>query len=340
MDHLVLPPGQKHIEITYNAREKGYYDHKGFKDYPVRQGYSQQELRGANEFGGRNAEDVKQFFQTWLFFGLIIEFFAAFGIKVATGQFLRPDGAGGKHHIVDTSKLPELLAGLKRSWTKKQHQPTEKAVAELLTITQDILDRFCTYVPESSISLAVSRSSWPVADRVSTSIMALCSTLREATADILDIMATFDMGKGTATSSLLRSRLNQKWCKYDVAVAMDKFETDGHYYLAYGPGQSEEYLEAHSRCTEDGCVFVMDERGYLTRHAPEFHKPGCEDHIGWGGQLGPERTMHNWIDAVCQIIDRDATPYSLWVAQYRKTWSVEYHTTGKRKPPYVAISHM
>ena len=172
------------------------------------------------------------------------------------------------------------------------------------------------------------------------SIMAICGTLRGAARHILDMEVTLKVEKGTATSSLLRSRLEQKWCKYDVAVTMDDFDVDGHYYLATGQGQSQEYLNAHGNCTEAGCRFVMDESHYLTRHAPEYHKPGCEEHIGWGGQLGPERTMHNWIEAVCQIIDRDATPHSLWVAQYRKTWSVEYHTTGKRKPPYVAISHM
>src|SRR6202012_5551456 len=114
-----------------------YYDHKGFKEYPTRQGYSQQDLRGVNDFGGRNAEDVKQFFQTWLFFGLVVEFFAAFGVQVTTEQFLRPDNAGGKHQILDTSKLPDLLAGLKGSWTKPHDKPTETAVAEILTRAQD-----------------------------------------------------------------------------------------------------------------------------------------------------------------------------------------------------------
>ncbi len=68
MEHAILPAGQKHIQISYNAREKGYYDHKGFREYPSRKGYSQQDLSGANGFGGRNAEDVKQFLLTWLLF--------------------------------------------------------------------------------------------------------------------------------------------------------------------------------------------------------------------------------------------------------------------------------
>ncbi|ETI28923.1 hypothetical protein G647_01375 [Cladophialophora carrionii CBS 160.54] len=340
MEHTILPPDQKHIQITYNAREKGYYDHRGFGEYPTRQGYSKHDLSGENGFGGRNAEDVKQFFQTWLFFGLIIEFFAAFGMNVTTEQFLAPRTGTEQNRIVDTSSLPDVLVKLKESWAKPKDQPTATTVSQMLTLAQDTLDRFCTYVPKSSTAIDTSRPSWPVSDRVAMSIMAICSTLRAAAADILDMVVTLEVDKGTATSSLLRSRLEQKWCKYDVAVTMDNFEVDGHYYLAAAPGQSDEYLAAHGRCTEDGCVFVMDEKGYLTRHAPEFHKPGCEERIGWGGQLGPERTMHSWIDAVCQIIDRDATPYSLWVAQYRKTWSVEYHTTGKRKPPYVAISHI
>jgi hypothetical protein len=340
MDHLLLPPGQKHLQVTYYAREKDYYDHKGFKDYPHRQGYTQQDLSGINGFGARDAENVKQFFQTWLFFGLIIEFFAAFGTSVTTQQFLSPDANAGKHQTVDTAKLPGLLAALKKSWSRPKDASTARVVCEILNIAQETLDRFCTHTPKSASVFGISRASWPVADRVSLSIMAMCTTLRKAAGHILDMEANLDAVKGTATSSLLRGRLEQKWCKYDAAVTMDEFETDAHYYFAAAPGQSQEYLEAHIKCTEDGCAFVMDEKGYLTRHAPEYHKPDCENHIRWGGQLGPERTMHNWIDAVCQIIDRDATPYSLWVAQYRKTWSVEYHTTGQRKPPYVAISHM
>ena len=288
MDHVILPPGEKHLEIIYNSREKGYYDHKGFEDYPDRQGYSTQDLSGTNGFGGRNAEDVKQFFQTWLFFGLIIEFFAAFGENVTTEQFLRPSSGNEQHRIVDTSGLPELLVNLKKSETHSKNQSTVAAVQQMLTLAQTIVDRFYTYVSRSSTSQSASRPSWPVADRVALSIMALCSTLRRAGRDILDKVANLQVHPRTATSPLLRSRLEQKWCKYDVAVTMDDFEADGHHYFAATPGQSQTYLDAHCGCTEDGCIFVTAERGYITRHAPEYHKPGCEEHIGWGGQLGGE----------------------------------------------------
>lgn len=335
MEHLILPPGQDHIQIAYNAKPNDYYDGKGFESYPSRQGYSQQELLGYSGFGNRPDQDVEQFFQTWLFFGLVIEFFAAFGMNITTQQLLYPNA-----YNVDTSTLPDLLVQLKKSWTKPKDQATAQAVSQMLTLAQNTLDRFCTYVPKASMWAGISRPSWPVGDKIAMSMMAICCTLRTAAGDILDMVVTLEVEKGMATSSLLRHRLEQKWCKYDVATTMDNFEVDGHYYLAAARSPSQEYLEAHSDCTESGCAFKMDETNYLTRHAPEYHKPGCQEHIGWGGQLGPERTMHNWIEAVCQIIDRDATPYGLWVAQYRKTWSVEYHIKGERKPPYIAISHI
>ncbi|EED16998.1 hypothetical protein TSTA_020550 [Talaromyces stipitatus ATCC 10500] len=45
-------------------------------------------------------------------------------------------------------------------------------------------------------------------------------------------------------------------------------------------------------------------------------------------------------NAIGRIIEKDAIPIALWVKGLRTLWSVDYHLTGKRKPDYVAISHI
>jgi hypothetical protein len=60
-------------------------------NYPERKGWSTQDLLDTNYFGGRSEEEVENFFQTWLFFGLAIESLKAAGITVTTKDFLAPE---------------------------------------------------------------------------------------------------------------------------------------------------------------------------------------------------------------------------------------------------------
>lgn len=109
MDHLLRPEGvENFIKVTYNARESEYYDGKGFMGFHKRRGWTEQDLLGENNFGGRSSEDVERFFQTWLFFGMAIEVLKAAGISVQTEDFLRSE-PGSSGHIINTERLPSTL---------------------------------------------------------------------------------------------------------------------------------------------------------------------------------------------------------------------------------------
>lgn len=90
MDHLILPPGgiAPPITVLYSASKDKYYDELGFFNYPTRMGWSENHLHGDDGFCHRSKEDVEIFFQTWLYFGFVVEVFKAVGISVTTEDFL------------------------------------------------------------------------------------------------------------------------------------------------------------------------------------------------------------------------------------------------------------
>jgi hypothetical protein len=109
MNHLLRPEGvESFIRVTYNERESEYYDGEGFMGFPKRRGWTEQDLLGANNFGGRSSEDVERFFQAWLFFGMAIEVLKAARISVQTEDFLRSE-PGSSGHVIHTERLPSML---------------------------------------------------------------------------------------------------------------------------------------------------------------------------------------------------------------------------------------
>src|ERR1700753_220487 len=108
MDHLVLPEGAKPlITLAYTCPESEYYENipsKGleYSKFYERVGWAYSEAWAQPDtsedlLGGviEGAEDklrepweIERFFQTWLFFGLVIETFALSGIDVTPSAFL------------------------------------------------------------------------------------------------------------------------------------------------------------------------------------------------------------------------------------------------------------
>ena len=101
MDHLVLPEGAKPwIMVAYEGEEEFHYekDRGNFFEFPKLRGWTDEEVwarprQSENLFGGliegeedktRSPAEIETFFQTWLFFGLIIEVFALSASVMAT----------------------------------------------------------------------------------------------------------------------------------------------------------------------------------------------------------------------------------------------------------------
>ncbi|KAL2830169.1 hypothetical protein BJY01DRAFT_240459 [Aspergillus pseudoustus] len=362
MEHLPLPSGARHfITAPYEAPEGNWYKNEGFLAFPSRRGWSEENLRGGDDLcredrddpagfyqhTKKNLAEAEQFFQTWLFFGLAIDVLAVGDVKASTDTFLKPRGQT-KARIVDTSNLPGLLttweANLKR---KGADASTFLDLNARFERAAEVLDRFCAITdPAEHRPLETNKPRpWPVRDEIATTMIALASTLRQA--------ALHACGEGTgidptapwpahARSRILARRLQRKACIADVTTALKQLPVDGHYFLAASPGLDSEELDHHAACLRAHCLYDYDENMYVTRHTNDKYHLGerCPDTVEYGGQLGPERGLTGWVHAVHTILDKKAVPIALWVKGLKKLWSVEYHFEGRRRPDYVAISHV
>ncbi|KAL5337963.1 hypothetical protein BJX70DRAFT_408911 [Aspergillus crustosus] len=356
MEHLPLPDGAKHFILApYEAPFSAWYDNKGFLTFPARRGWTEAQLRGGDDttkddhldedsfkHKGTNRE-VEQFFQTWLFFGLVIDVLKLGGVEACTEDFLKSRGQT-KARIIVTTCLPEMLVrweeGIKGEGNIRR---TWRTLNEMFETAAGVLDRFCAVRAEDAMPLEQEKPRpWPVRDEISTTIIALAFTLRNAAINAcrprVDGISPWPVA---ARSEILTKRLIAKACIADVTTTLKQLPIDGHYYLAASTGLDAEELDHHAKCIKARCLYEYDLEMYVTQHttAP-YHKPNCKEEITYGGQLGPERGQKDWVDAIHRIIDKDAIPIALWNKGWRNLWSYEYHFSGQRTPDYVAISHV
>ncbi|KAF7155936.1 hypothetical protein CNMCM6106_007848 [Aspergillus hiratsukae] len=365
MEHLPLPDGEKHFIVApYNAPPGKWYDHKGFLDFPQRRGWTNSQLKGyleGNRFKPKGCDsEVEEFFQTWLFFGLVIEVLKIGDVSAKTEDFLETkdlsdpgevqflrlslqDDIRKKRlvQIVNTSKLPCKL----KEWRNGIQDKAQawRALKPMFERARQILDCFCTPDEERNLWGNDKPPRWPVREEISTTLIAMVFSLRSAAISVCDPRGIGVMNPWLdARSEILARRLQRRWCLADATTIVKDLSIDGHYYIAASPGLNPDKLDRHSKCVRERCLEEFPTELYNTRHVTPWHKANCptEQTISYGGQLGPERGQTGWDDAIARIIDKKAIPIALWVKGLRTLWSVEYHLSGKRTPDYVAISHV
>ncbi|KUL81574.1 hypothetical protein ZTR_09851 [Talaromyces verruculosus] len=340
MDHLTIPPGviPPAITILYRASKENYYHGQGFFDYPSRQGWTENDLRGENNFGQRSNKDVEIFFQTWLYFGLAIEIFKAVGIAVVTEDFLSPSISPViEHSVVTTRKLPALLMQWEKLYSDCQgsaHPPAWDTIRQILDRVCYFLDRNCTISKKRQMKRQTSpaQSPWPVSDEVSTSIMALGSTLRTAAITYFRI-PSLGPNWTTGSSRMLKAALESKFCRSDAALILEDLPIDGHYYFAASEGRDLTYLRAHEQCSDAGCFATINEETYVTRHAPKCSDEKCKT-------LFERPCLTSFIESVVRVIDGGGTPILYWNEERRQLRVDEYNPMKGFNPFYVAISHI
>ena len=376
MEHLLLPKGVKHFIVvpygvpnnewykpyqrtTYNEWDRPYQI--GFLGYPDQRGWTTEDLMGkTSKFNQEGDKSVQDFFQTWLFFGLLIEFLHLAKIEKTTSDFL-VRRANSKFEAVNTAKLPGLLKdwvnvvkGDKTTgrWVWKEVQPMlEKATA--------VLNHFCTPEEEDRPLKEEKTPTWPVRDEISTTMMALLFSLKlavdHACEDIEDLEGE-RINFTTGRSKILRKCIERRFCLADASTYMNKMQIDGHYYFAASPSPKPEDLNLHYQCTKEKCLSFVDDHFYVTKHTNDYitshtedkwHKHYCTKFPKYGGQHGvtPERGEKSFVDAVCTIIEKPKMiPIALWMTRRRELWATEYHPPEKGKTywcqQYVAISHV
>ncbi|KAL5043094.1 hypothetical protein BDW71DRAFT_216537 [Aspergillus fruticulosus] len=361
MEHLPLPSGKKHFILApYEAPKSDWFDstQETFLSFPFSRHWTEAQLRGGddatkdahldpNGFHRKGSpQQVEQFFQTWLFFGLAIDVLKLGDVSARVEDFLKPaTGTHAKARIVDTSKLPGMLVEWeKRIKARGQLKKDWDTLDGMFVRAGSILDRFCK-IPDDEDNSPLQQERprpWPVRDEISTTMIAMACTLRRAAYNVCSeemghLVAGVSPWPEAAHSGILTRRLQTKWCVADVRTTLAQLPIDGHYYLAASAGLDPDELDHHAKCVRAHCRYEFDAQMYRTRHVTD---DGCREDVKYGGHVGPERGQRDWVDAMTRIIDKGAIPIALWNKGMKTLWSFEYHFTGRRQPDFVAISHV
>lgn len=367
MEHLVLPEGVKPwILVAYEGQKDFYYekDRGNFFEFYQTRGWKKDEVwvqprSNENLLGGviegeeekpRSAAETETFFQTWLFFGLIIEIFALSDIQVTTEDFLVPLSLKTVHkpqtsHLVTTEKLPSLIAQWRQK-SSRDHKTLEE-VMKMINFVGELVDYHCANGKDHRSIHQYGKVLWPIRDETTTSIIAVASTLRKAARQIHNVTGKEDRWPVT-NSRTLYLRIQRKWCKADAAMIMEDLDIDGQYYIAAADSHSLDSLDSHYACTDQSCEAKISDGTYTTKHALT-----CENHDDYepepkfGGHVHPDygKSPTSVRDAIKHVLDAGHLPVLKWDYEQKalSTYGHERFTfseEGSDTPPYVAISHV
>ena len=269
MDHLPLPRNHSpHLNIPYLAQMDRdlSYDGQGFTGFLERKGIKNQSFRidhSASEFTEHAA-----IFQSWCFFGLVIDFFDAVGLKVALGEFISDQGNGGTH--LTTHRLPQLAHSME-TMTRDMH----------ISQRADIYSKVKPCLVTASIAVRrlaqskVGNSVWHV---VHLSVLILGEYLTNITKYFLqctDPTPSPWWGRNKLARELMDSA---GWCPSLSKSLLDQeVDQTSIYYLSRM--REPDTKRDHIDCTPSRCKLEkLNVKTYKTQHADECLGPNmCHD---------------------------------------------------------------
>jgi hypothetical protein len=370
MDHLVLPEGARPwMMLAYDCQEADYYENipqKGFEytEFYKRVSWAEDEVwfkpnQNEDLLGGviegeedkiREPWEIDRFFQTWLFFGLMIEIFRLSDIEVKTADFLAPIVRKAVHkpqtaRLITTNKLPNFI----KQWRQKHQASRDEAVFDgalkLLDHVGKIVDYHCAGGKDHRSIHQYGKVLWSVADETTTAIIAVAFALRKAAFAIYNKPGNENRWPVT-NSMLLYQRIQRKWCKSDAAMIMEDFDIDGQTYIAAATGRTLEELDRHYACTDHSCEARVADGTYTTQHDPECHEDDYEPEPKYVGHVSPiySKAPLSLREAIKCTMDAGHLPVLRWNSEQKG-----FTTYGHQKdsyldsaevPPFVAISHV
>jgi hypothetical protein len=352
MDHYVLPPDvDPYIVVPCKCSAELPYDGGDFFTFPARSGWTDDQVRGSDEFGGRNPLEIESFFQSWLYFGTLTEVSKLLGLPITIEDFITRENNDAET-VITTKGLPLLFQGwsdrlreatkcdcrattyewfhpLKKNCSddspcpkaglKARHITAFKSALKIIEVVRDLIHHFC-WKPGA----VVTELTWPVSPEITLSIRVLASTLVDAIGDITHLSFGF-LGGGT---TLLEQRLADKnWCPLRIIMAVG-LSVDGLYYIAANP---EEAVHDHQLCHTAQCVAEdVDEAQYTTKHVT--------DNCKCAFQSPPEQEL-------LRVIKDGGTPLLRWTSVpdgkgYRLIVCKNLSETPQSQSQYIAISHV
>jgi len=317
MDHFPLPKDARPIRVPYRAKPYSTGD-GGFSGYPARCGWTTEHLNSEDQFGGRLPVEVEAFFQSWLYFGVLVEIFSIAGVSAKTNEFI-----DSSQRFVSTSNLPSKL----RKWNRAHSKASKSEKIEWIKLATGILNELTLTLLRYGDADAGHGSDGlrcPVSDEVFLSMLALCYTVKNA--------LHLEELPQLPASALLRRRIRAAgWCPMDVARALKDMDVDGHYYMAAYPKPLG--LPSHQECTEISCsAAYVDEDNYVTKHTYECcRSPTSRDN---------DEHIEIDVSSVVRILKNGGFPVVYWDTSEDRICVDEFNADAERKPVFVAISHV
>ena len=331
MDHFPLPKDKQHIRVPNATFEEYSHGDGGFLAYPNDKLWSQEELLGERSFGGRSPTSVQAFFQTWLYFGCVIEVLKITGVESTKDDFLDTD-----KQFVTTKNLPSKIRqwkrNVKRAKESKQKEKLGRWVIDIEAIL-GVLAKFINYysgAPGARSGSEVAKSggkNWPVSEEITMSIIALGFTLRQALINFNGVVRAVNLW---GPSHLLETCMLQAgWCPMDVRRSLTDIGIDGHYYIA--ASRNPQGLQYHARCTAEVCsASSINEDTYVTKHTDE-----C-----WSTEYCTDKHVLVDIDCVVEILKDGGIPLVSWDATENQLNVKAYNPSKGLQLNYITISHV
>jgi len=257
------------------------YDGKGFLTFPERQGIDSRALT-MGDFQNLTHADVLCFFQSWCFFGFLIEVLGVTGISVTVKDFIRieTDKIESRGQVfVSTNKLPWLI----REWEKSGRDLTEAQKTDRYALIYKHLRDVAQFVCVSS-QYAIdadgrhffsdSTVQWEddpsIGNVVQLSIMMLWDYLGCAAMTFYKPKAAnYDIPTGQC-AYLKKLMVQGGWCPHEISSLCDQMA--GSTCLYYLSSFNRHSLgRSHESCTTSShCVYAkLDLETYKTKHAAE-----------------------------------------------------------------------
>ena len=358
------------MKLAYDCPETAYYENIpangiDFYEFYKRVAFTYEEAWSQPKkiedlFGGveenseettREAWEYERFYQTWLFFGLIIEVLGLSGIQVKTTDFLVPITRKSVHkpqtaRLITTTQLPELIKQWRQAYQATRDDTVLDRAMSLLNFVGKIVDYHCAGGKDHRSIHQYGKVLWSVSDETTTAIIAVAFALRKATLSMLNTPAKD--GRWPVTNSrLLYQRIQRKWCKSDAAMIMEDFDIDGQNYIAAATGRTLADLDAHHACTNHSCEAKITDGTYETLHDTGCDQDDYDPEAKYVGHVFPDygESPVSMREAIKRTIDAGHLPVLRWDAEQNGliTYGHEkdrFTEQASRCPPFVAISHV